>query len=466
VLLYQPTLVGGTRLALNPLTGQTAPAVLIGAIVPGYGNPVDGMALDSDPSVPRGDLHNPGILPGPRFGFAYDPFGNGKTAIRGGIGIMYETEKTNGDIQPYNPPVQYNPIIYYGNLASISAGAGGASLLPSNTTGKDFTGHVPTTYSGSFGIQRQLGWGTVLDVAYVGVLARHILASLPMNNLPYGVRFLPSSQDATNGKPLPDNFLRPIPGYGSINSTEYTGSSNYHSMQTQINRRFAKGVQFGGNWTWSKAMDYGGEYGGYAQYVSRRVWNYGESGSDHTHIVSINWLWELPKVSGLTQSAVVKTALNGWRLSGIATFISGAPAGFSFSTSNGADLIGGGDGQRVVLTCNPEISKSKQTFTQYFNTGCISEPPVGYIGNAPRTAFYGPGTNNWNMSFFRTFKMKERASLEFRAETYNTFNHTQYSGVNASAQFNPAGAQINSAFGQVTSAQSARYMQMAVRLSF
>jgi hypothetical protein len=299
------------------------------------------------------------------------------------------------------------------------------------------------------------------------VLARHILATLPMNNLPYGVRFLPSSQDPTSpGKPLPDNFLRPIPGYGTIQSTEYTGSSNYHSMQTQINRRFAKGVQFGGSWTWSKAMDYGGEYGTYAQYASRRDWNYGESSSDRTHIVSINWLWELPKVTGLTKNVVATTVLDGWRLSGIATFISGAPAGFSFSNTAGADLIGGGDGQRVVLTCNPELPKNKQTFTQYFNTACISEPPVGYIGNADRTAFYGPGTNNWNMSFFRTFKVKERATLEFRAETYNTFNHTQFSGVNASAQFNAAGAQVNSAFGQFTSAASARFMQMAVRLSF
>jgi len=311
-----------------------------------------------------------------------------------------------------------------------------------------------------------LGWGTVLDVAYVGVLARHILAELPLNNLPYGVRFLSSSLDATNGKALPDNFLRPIVGYGAITQYEYTGSSNYHSMQTQITRRFAKGIQFGGAWTWSKAMDYGGEYGLYAQYASRRVWNYGESSTNRTHIVSINWLWELPKVNGLTQAAVVRTALNGWRFSGIASFISGAPAGFSFSNTAGADLIGGGDGQRVVLTCNPELPKNKQTFYQYFNTGCISEPPVGYIGNADRTAFYGPGTNNWNMSFFRTFKIKERATLEFRAETYNTFNHTQFSGVNASAQFNAAGQQVNSQFGQVTSAANGRFMQMAVRISF
>jgi hypothetical protein len=466
VTLYQPTLVNGVRMALNPLTGQTANAIQIGAIVPNSGNLTDGMALDSNPKVPRGDMYDPGLLPGPRFGFAYDPFGNGKTAIRGGFGIMYEIDKTNADLQPANPPAQYNPVVYYGNIASINAGSSGASLFPPTVTGRSFTGHVPTSYSGSFGVQRQLGWGTVLDIAYVGVLGRHILAELPLNNLPYGVRFLTSSLDPTNGKPLPDNFLRPIAGYGPITQYEYSGSSNYHSMQTQINRRFAKGILFGATWTWSKAMDYGGEYGTYAQYASRRVWNYGESSTDRTHIVSINWLWELPKVDSLTQTPVVRTALNGWRLSGIATFISGAPAGFSFSNTAGADLIGGGDGQRVNVTCNPELPKSKQTFNQYFNTGCIAEPAVGYIGDADRTAFYGPGVNNWNMSFFRTFKLKERATLEFRAETYNTFNHTQFSGVNASAQFNAAGQQVNSQFGQVTSAASARFIQLAVRISF
>jgi hypothetical protein len=328
VTLYQPTLLNGVRAALNPLTGETANAILIGAIVPNSGNLTNGMAVDGTPGVPEGDMTNAGVLPGPRFGFAYDLFGDGKTAIRGGIAIMYEIDKTNADLQPANPPAQFNPILYYGNVSGINASA--ASFFPPSATGRDFHGHVPTSYSGSFGIQRQLGWGTILDVAYVSVLSRHMLAELPLNNLPYGVRFLPSSLDASNGRALPDNFLRPIAGYAGITQYEYTGSNNYHSMQTQINRRFARGVQFGGAWTWSKTMDYGGEYGLYAQYAARRVWNYGEASTDRTHIVSINWLWELPTVNNLTQAAVLRTALNGWRLSGIATFVSGAPAGFSF----------------------------------------------------------------------------------------------------------------------------------------
>ncbi len=466
VALYQPVLSAGVRAALNPLTGQTANAILIGAVVPNSGNFTNGMALASDPQVPKGFMNNPGLLPSPRFGFAYDPFGNGKTSIRGGFAIMYETEKTNADLQPANPPAQFNPTVYYGTVSSgINSNA--AAFLPPNVTGRDFAGHVPTTYSASVGIQRSLGWGTVLDVAYVGVLGRHNLAILPLNNLPYGVRFLPSSQDATTGGKLPDNFLRPISGYGSISQYEYTGSSNYHSLQTQVNRRFAQGLQFGAAWTFSKALDYGGEYGTYAQYASRRVWNYGEAGTSRKYILSVNWLWEIPRISKLTNEVALKTLFDNWRISGIATFVSGAPSSIGFSTTTGVDLIGGGDGQRIVLTCNPTLPKSEQTFDRFFNTSCASLPPSGYSGNAGRNYFHGPGTNNWNMSIFRTVKITEHVTFEIRGETYNTFNHTQFTGVNTSAQFNPAtGAQTNASLGQFTSAANARYMQLAGRISF
>jgi hypothetical protein len=226
-------------------------------------------------------------------------------------------------------------------------------------------------------------------------------------------------------------------------------------------------LQFGSSWTYGKSLDYGGEYGTYAQYVSRRVWNYGENGLDRKYILSINWLWDLPRVSKLTNEVVLKTVLDNWRISGIATFISGSPSSIGMSTTTGVDLTGGGDGQRITLTCNPTLPKGEQTFYRFFNTSCATLTAAGYIGNANSAYFHGPGTNNFNMSLFRTFRIKERAIIELRAEAYNTFNHTQFTGVNTSAQFNPAtGAQTNGALGQFTSAAGARYMQLAGRISF
>src|SRR5262249_2029252 len=348
--LYYPTLVNGQRVGYDPATGATVPALLIGAIVPGSGNPADGMVQEGTPGFPRGMMNHQGVLFAPRLGFAYDVFGNGKTAIRGGIGVVYNArERVLLNDVARTPPIQYTPTIYYSSLSSLLQNSG--TITPSTTAGLDLIGRVPTVYNYSLAIQRELGFKTVLDVAYVGALGRHLLQERNLNTLPYGKRFLPSSQDPTTGRPLSDIFLVPYPGYGpTIQYDEFASSSNYHAMQVQVNRRFARGLQLGGTWTWSKSMDFvSNDFASVAVAAPLRAWNYGKSDFDRTHIVQVNWVLDLPHATRLVKNRVVGAVADNWQLSGIASFISGAPSGIGFTALGGVDVPGGGDGVRPVV---------------------------------------------------------------------------------------------------------------------
>jgi hypothetical protein len=469
VTLYRPGLdAGGARVAVNPLTGATAPAVLIGAMVPNSGDPANGMVLTTDSNYPRSFVDNQGVLFGPRVGFAYDVFGDGKTAVRGGFGMFYNTLERGGITWsfPTNPPVQYTPTIYYGNLNNFINSSG--VLFPSSVTGMSRTGEIPTVYNYSLGIQRDIGFQTVLDVAYVGSLGRHLFQQRDVNMLPYGARFLPQNLDTTTGRPLSDVFLRPsYQGFNSVNYLENASNSSYHSLQVQANRRFSRGLQFGVSWTWSKAMDYAdGDTSSVATYVNPRVWNYGKAGYDRTHNLVFNWVWDVPDASKVWRNGFSRMVLDHWQLSGIASFVSGAPTGISFSTVDGADITGGGDGARVIVTGKAALSAGDRSFTRFFDTSVFARPAVGTIGNAPKDVFRGPGINNWDLSLFKNFPVRERASFQLRWEMYNAFNHAQFSSVDATARFDASGKQVNTRFGAITADRDPRRMQGSLRFTF
>ncbi len=196
-----------------------------------------------------------------------------------------------------------------------------------------------------------------------------------------------------------------------------------------------------------------------------RAWNYGLAGFDRTNIIKANWLWDVPKwnVGFVPARAVV----NGWHLLGIYTYSSGAPTLVGFSQTTPTNISGSPSvGSRIQVNGNPNQVGSGYTSLQAFNPTVFSVPAVGTLGDPSKTLFRGPGLNDWDISLFKDFSIHERLRLQLRSEFYNAFNHTQYSAVNASAQFNPAGAQTNAQFGQYTAAQNPRIIQLAVRLQF
>jgi hypothetical protein len=463
VTLYRPALSQGRRVAVNPLTGQFAPAAYIGALVPDSGKITNGTVLQGNAGYPRAFVKTRGVQWGPRFGFAYDPFGDGKTAIRGAAGIMYNN-KPGGGGSSGNPPTRLTPFLYYGNLNDYLSSA--PVLFPSSTSSADPENKIPAVYHLSFGIQRSIGAQTTLDVSYVGTLARHLRMTEDINTVPYGTRFV--NRDPTSSAALPDSFLVPYVGYNQIIYRENAGTSNYHSLVVQANRRFSKGLQFGGSWVWSRALDFGSsDDARWARYTPHRVWNYGPADFDRTHQVTFNWSWDIPKASKLWNNGLTRAAFDDWRVSGISSFVSGRPYSVTLSTVQNIDLVGGGDGARPLLTCDPSIPRGDRTLNRFFNPNCFALPAVGIPGNASRNVARGPGINNWDISLAREFRVGERARLRFQWETYNTFNHTQFYEVNTAARFDAVtGSQVNSLLGSAISSRDSRRMQGSLRLSF
>ena len=465
--LIEPFLDGSRRVGRHPVTGELYNAALVGAVAPGTGVAGNGMVSNKfDSNIPRTLVRNRGVQLGPRFGFAYDVFGNGSTALRGGFGMFYHripsgTTSNNVTVQP---PLAERPIVYYGTLGTFLNA--GRFVFPNSVTGLDLNLKNPTVMNYNLSVQRRIPGGVIADVGYVGSLGRALSWTRNINFIPFGANFDRRNFDPTTNRPYAAAFLRPYRGYEDINYWEPGGTSNYHSLQVTANRRFQNGLQFGAAWTWSKAMDYtDGDGQAVSAQVNPRVWNYGLAGFDRTHVVKVNFLYEVPKAS--VQSAIAKRVLHGWQISGIASFVSGAPTGVGFSTVAAIDITGTPThGARVVVTGNPVLPKSERTFTRYFRTDVFRVPAVGSIGNAAKTQFRGPGRNNWDVSFFKDVPVRERMRFQFRAEMYNIFNHTQFTGVDAATRFDQQGNQVNARMGQLTSASDPRIVQLALRFYF
>lgn len=483
--LYAPVMSNGNRMSRNPVTGAIGPAMLIGAMVEGSGNFANGMVHDVDPNYPENFMDPVGLLLEPRIGLAYDVAGDGRTAVRVNFGIFHNATQAGALSwrQALNPPHVYTPTIYYGNMSTLLQTSG--VTFPSNPVYTVVRENRPPEMTNfQIGIQHELGLGTVLDAAFVATRGKNLPQMRNINTIPQGARFLAANEDPTRpGNALPDNFFRPFTGYGNIMQVINNGPSAYNALQVAINRRYTGGLEFTVAYTYSVAKDYTSAdilYGNRSfipYYQDPQTYAYGLADFDRPHNLVLSYNWDIPDPA----SGVAAAIFGGWNLSGISTFASGTPAGVGFSTTDGMDILGGGDQMRrmlridglgsVNMTDRPVVTGSPnsgpRTIDQWFNTSSFGRPAQGVVGNARKDDVRMPGVSDTGIRLSKQMPLGVGGqSLEIGMEIYNLFSEVSYLEVDTTAQFDAAGNQVDDRFGAVIASRTPFTMLFNMRYRF
>jgi hypothetical protein len=470
--LYYPARINGVNKAYDPVTGQVLNEVYVGTFVPGSGDPANGMVGADDPDYPRGfrDTLAPAVEP--RVGFAYDLFGDNSTKIHASAGVFHNAVLgggSQGNLQ--GPPFFSQASIFYNTLSSFMEPGATLAQRPVGVNGLERHAKTPLAYRYAAGVQREVGWGTVIDLSYVGSINRNLEMQENINPIPDGAKFVdlhPENIDPRNGRALPDDFLRPYRGFQGINIRSNWGTANYNSLQIQVNRRYIKGLQFGAAYTYARAFGVGDDDPASVSVLRPlEAWYYAPLSNNQRHNLTISYTYDLPDVARQWNRAA-QLALDGWQLSGENAWISGDWADISLSTTDSFDFTGGSEGARPVMVGDPMLPRGERDpLTQWFNTAAFQRPAGrGDFGNAPRTAIQLPGINNWNLAMFKNFGLGGPRKFQFRVEAYNVLNTLQFRDVDRGARFDPAGNQVNANFGKATTARNPRIMQMSLRFTF
>ncbi len=304
------------------------------------------------------------------------------------------------------------------------------------------------------GIQHQFLKSTVLSIAYVGNQNRHQNDYRDIN-LP-DPSVLPSLINGT----INYNTVLPYAGYHSIVLSEDAENSNYNSLQVDFHSQVRNNLFLQIAYTYSKAMDPATGNGGAGDLANvsnpyNRAYDYGPSGLDRTHIGLVNFVYQIPIFKD-SQNRLLKSTLGGWELSGIGTMETGLPLFITLGGSQGSNGL-------ASATNRPDVNGAASypgTVTEWFNTSIFSTPAIGQWGNLGKNALRGPGRDNWNISLFKEFILNETrgSRIELRAESFNSFNHTQFHNVSTSFSA--------SNFGQVTSTWDPRVFQLGAKILF
>jgi hypothetical protein len=462
------------------------------------------------PGVPSGCMSNHWWNPAPRIGFAFDPLGNGKWAIRGGYGIFFE--HTNGNeantesLEQYNINTQTSSVVNVAGYANLNPSLLGGGTTPLSFVSIPSKAVWPYMQQWHFDIQHDLGRNTIANVAYVGSGGVHLtrsyeynqMHSVPASQNPYtpgqvisqndcnSVSIDPTSGMATatvNGNTTTGGWANnlavacgnnanpylPYAGIGSITRKDQTGSSNYNALQASL-RHSIGGLQLSAAYTYSHSIDDSSDYNdsGFVDSYNLNAYR-ASSNFDERHIINIGYVYDLPffKAKGLANKF-----LGGWQWSGITDIESGTP--FSLYNQGCNPCNSTVDGSPAsVPSDNAGVANSLATAGSYpdiagnpsagiptlppgnppllYNPAAFVAPTGLTFGNAGRNILRNPWRTNFDMALLKHIAVTESKYFEFRAEAFNVFNHREYSWLGGDA-----GSAADNANGSgVTTANSA-----------
>ena len=392
----------------------------------------------------------------PRLGIAWAPGGSGKTVVRAGSGFFYNQWAYSVQTALMkNLPFFFNKSVTVG---TFDPGLNIENVLNAPNTGSiggagvEYDFHTEYAASWSFGLQRMLSENWSVEASY------------------FGSKVVGADDNTFDNIPLPGpgpiGSRRPNPALSNFQVLHWGGWSLYNSLTLKLEKRISNGLTMNTNYTWSKAMDPASSPGpteseaNFPQDVRNRRAEKALSSFDRRHRLVLSYSYELPIGPGRMWNPVSGWAaklLEGWSLTGLGTFQTGAPFTVNIPTDNAN--IGAGPAQRPDLIGDPVLDSDQQTPERWFNLAAFQMPAQYTFGNAGRNIVFSDGTTNLDFSLLKRTTLSEMTALEFRAEFFNFLNNTNFAGVPGRIAFTPN-------FGRYFSAENPRQVQLGLKLTF
>ncbi|MDZ7637014.1 MAG: carboxypeptidase regulatory-like domain-containing protein [Bryobacterales bacterium] len=428
------------------------------------------------PSAPRGLVYpgDPGTTPsllqtawgnlGPRFGFAFDPTGNGTSSIRGGYGIFYSQirQQANNQIstnQPFSLKLTVNNPT--GGVNNPYQGVGDPFPFTPPETPEAIAAYqwvtpmAITQWNPNFrnsvvqqwnlNMQRQFFSSWIATVAYVGSKGNHLFMATELNPAIFGA----PGNNVNARRPL-------FPTFANVTDQSSRGNSIYHAMQLSMNKRFSSGLTLLANYTFSKMIDDSSNDGDAPANPFNIRAERAVSDLDRTHRFVGSYIYELPKFAGA--NALVRHVFGGWETNGIVTLVSGSWMTFSSGRDNSQSAV---NQDRADLVGDPFLDTSRprgELIERYFNTSAFAVNAPGTFGNTGRNIMRGPGDAVVDAGVTKNFAIREAMRIQFRSEFFNILNRVNLGNPNAT--FGAA------QFGRITGAGSPRVIQFALKFMF